>query len=231
MARTWLRPSAVDFGAPAPQSPFDTLRRDFGQFFGSRANWQILGATAALAITASRFDAQSAHGARAHLPVSRFALGNTGGSLLVQGGGAAATWAIGKALGSPKMTALGGDLVEAQLMTQTMVQGLKVSVRRPRPDGSNRLSFPSGHTASSFATATVLQRHFGWKAGVPAYAFAAYVGTARMAADKHHLSDVLVGAGIGLVAGRTATIGVGGHRFDLGVAPTAGGAMVTFNRR
>jgi membrane-associated phospholipid phosphatase len=129
------------------------------------------------------------------------------------------------------MTALGADLVEAQIVTQTVVQGLKYSVRRPRPDGSNNLSFPSGHTASTFATATVLQRHLGWKVGVPAYAFATYVGAARMSADKHHLSDVLVGAGLGIVAGRSVTVGLGGQKFDLGVAPTTGGAMVSFHRR
>jgi membrane-associated phospholipid phosphatase len=105
-------------------------------------------------------------------------------------------------------------------------------VRRTRPDGSDNVSFPSGHTASAFATASVLQRHYGWKIGVPAYAFGAYVASARLAADKHHLSDVLMGAGIGLVAGRAVTVGMGGQRFDLGVAPTPGrGAMVTFTRK
>ena len=78
----------------------------------------------------------------------------------------------------------------------------------------------------------MLQRHFGWKVGVPAYAFGAYIGAARLAADKHHLSDVLMGAGIGLVAGRAVTVGVGSQRFDVGVAPAPGrGAMVTFSRK
>ena len=40
-----------------------------------------------------------------------------------------------------------------------------------------------------------------------------------MTADKHHLSDVIMGAGIGLVAGRSATVGVAGQRFAVGVAP------------
>lgn len=227
----WLHPSPVDLTKRAPESPFRALRGDFGRFFGSRTNWQLLAATAAVALTTSRWDGSTTAEAREHLPRSRFALGNAGGTLLVQGGGAVATWAIGKAFDSPRLTALGSDLLQAQLVTQSVVQTLKFSVQRPRPDGSNRLSFPSGHTASSFATATVLQQHFGWKAGVPAYAFATYVGAARMAADKHHLSDVLMGAGIGLVAGRSVTMDVGGQRFDLGLAPTTGGAMVTFNRR
>ena len=78
----------------------------------------------------------------------------------------------------------------------------------------------------------MLQRHLGWKVGAPAYAIAAYVGAARLAADKHHVSDVLMGAGIGLVAARSVTVGVGSQRFDVGVAPTAGrGAVVTFTRK
>ena len=56
-----------------------------------------------------------------------------------------------------------------------MVQALKYTVRRERPDGSNNKSFPSGHAASAFATATVLQRHYGWKVGAPAYALGSYV--------------------------------------------------------
>ena len=228
---SWLTPDAVDFSPRPKWSPMATLGRDFRTLFKSTSTWTILGATAAVAATTARWDGQTAVESREHLPASRFRLGNIGGSLLVQGGGAVGAWALGTALHSPRLAAVGGDLIEAQVLTQTVVQTLKFSVQRPRPDGSDRLSFPSGHTASSFATASVLERHFGWKAGVPAYAFASYVGAARMAADKHHLSDVLVGAGIGIVAGRSVTIGVGDHRFDMGVAPTTGGAMVTFNRR
>jgi membrane-associated phospholipid phosphatase len=111
------------------------------------------------------------------------------------------------------------------------VQGLKYTTSRTRPDGSNDTSFPSGHTASATATATVLQRYFGWKAGVPAYAFAAYVGASRIASDKHHLSDVLMGATLGIAAGRTVTVGLAGEQFDVGVTPTIGGAAVLFTKR
>ena len=65
--------------------------------------------------------------------------------------------------------------MRAQVLSQTLVQALKYTVRRERPDGSNNKSFPSGHSASAFATATVLHRHYGWKIGVPAYALGGYV--------------------------------------------------------
>jgi membrane-associated phospholipid phosphatase len=126
---------------------------------------------------------------------------------------------------------VGADLIRAQVLSQGIVQGGKFATRRPRPDASNNHSLPSGHTAAAFATATVLQDHFGWKVGVPAYGFGAYVAASRMSANKHYLSDVLLGAAIGVAAGRTVTIGSGKARFQMGVAPTPGGAAVTFTQR
>jgi len=70
----------------------------------------------------------------------------------------------------------------------------------------------------TFGTATVLQRNFGWKAGVPAYALASYVAASRVQMKRHFLSDVAFGAAIGIVAGRTVTVGRGLARFA--VAPT-----------
>lgn len=227
---SWLEPGQFDLAPVTRPSPWRALRTDFGRFVAAE-NRRLLGAIAVATLASRPWDTAGIEESREHLRPATFGWGNTGGGLLVQGGGALATWALGRATGSPRLTALGGDLVAAQLVSQTFVQGLKYSVRRTRPDGSNSLSFPSGHTASTFATATVLQRHFGWKAGVPAYAFATYVGAARMSADKHHLSDVVLGAGIGLVAGRSVTVQLGRQQFDLGVAPAGRGAMVAFTRK
>ena len=97
-------------------------------------------------------------------------------------------------------------------------QGIKLAVGRTRPDGT-QFSFPSGHSASSFATATVLQRNLGWKAGVPAYAMATFVAASRVQVKRHYLSDVTMGAAIGIIAGRSVTVGRGDARFA--VAPSA----------
>jgi hypothetical protein len=51
-----------------------------------------------------------------------------------------------------------------------------------------------------------------------------------MGGDKHYLSDVLVGARIGIAAGRSVTLNLRGEKCALGAAPTRGGAMVTFTR-
>lgn len=74
---------------------------------------------------------------------------------------------------------------------------LKYAVKERRPDGSNYHSFPSGHSATAFATATFLQRRYGWKVGVPAFVLSAYIGWGRVYAKKHHWWDVVTGAAIG----------------------------------
>jgi membrane-associated phospholipid phosphatase len=153
--------------------------------------------------------------------------GQTVGAATTQLAGAFATYTIGRMTGSPKVATLGSDLVRAQFVSQTMTQVIKFSATRTRPDGTS-LSFPSGHTSSAFATAAVVQRHFGWKAGIPAYAGAAFVGASRIQVKRHYLSDVAFGAAIGIVAGRTVTIGRGDARFAVAPMAAPGGGGVNF---
>ena len=148
------------------------------------------------------------------------------GSAPVQLGTALATYALGKATHSSTVTSLGSDLFRAQIVTQTMTQGIKLAAGRTRPDGTP-YSFPSGHTSSAFATATVLQRHFGWKAGIPAYSVASWVAASRIQTKRHYVSDVAFGAALGIVGGRTVTIGHGDARFAVAPAVAPGGAGVS----
>lgn len=82
---------------------------------------------------------------------------------------------------------------------------LKEAFPETRPDGSDNKSFPSGHTATSFAAAATLQNRYGWKIGLPAHAAAAFVGLARVEADKHHWYDVVAGAALGEISGLLLT--------------------------
>jgi membrane-associated phospholipid phosphatase len=156
-----------------------------------------------------------------------FEAGQLIGSARVQLGGALATYTLGRLTGRTRVAEVGADLFRAQVVAQALTAGVKLSVRRNRPDGSE-FSFPSGHTSTTFASATVLQRHFGWKVGVPAYAVASYVAASRIQVKRHFLSDVAFGAALGVIAGRTVTVGRGQATFA--VAPTAapGGAGVSF---
>lgn len=94
------------------------------------------------------------------------------------------------------------DAFSVALMA-TIANGLKESVQVRRPDGSNTRSFPSGHTATAFMTATMLTKEYGYKSkwvGFGSYAVASSVGLMRMANNRHWLSDVMVGAGIGVIS-------------------------------
>lgn len=153
--------------------------------------------------------------------------GETVGGARMQFAAAVATYSIGRLTGSRRVAMFGADLVGAQILTQTMTAGIKLSVGRTRPDGT-QFSFPSGHSSVTFATATVVQRHFGWKAGIPAYGLATYVAASRIQDKRHFLSDVTFGAALGIVAGRAVTIGRGDARFAVAPAPAPGGAAVSF---
>ena len=70
-----------------------------------------------------------------------------------------------------------------------------------RPDNSGNDSFPSRHSAASFAAATTLNIRYGWKVGFPSFGIATLVGIGRVQADKHYWEDVVAGALIGSLSG------------------------------
>jgi membrane-associated phospholipid phosphatase len=140
------------------------------------------------------------------------------GGGFIQVGGAFATYTIGRMTHHPRVASLGAELVRAQLLTAGLTQGIKFAVDRRRPD-LGRYSFPSGHASASFATATIVQREFGWKAGVAAYAAATYVATSRLSENRHYASDVIFGAAVGIAGARAVRLGHGGT--SLSVSPFA----------
>jgi hypothetical protein len=132
-----------------------------------------------------------------------FAAGKYFGSTPEQVGLSLGTYAYGRLFHSPKVSHLGMDLLQAQLLTEMLVQPIKYASHRQRPDGSNNRSFPSGHAAVTFAGATVIERHLGWRKSLLGYTVASYVAASRLHDNRHYLSDVVFGAAIGSIAGRT----------------------------
>ncbi len=108
---------------------------------------------------------------------------------------------------------------------QAITQGLKYTFPETRPDGSDRKSFPSGHTSTAFAAAASLYERQGAKVGIPAMAVATFVGIARVKADKHHWYDVVAGAGIGLTAGLLITNKPGRKTALIPYGDTKGGGI------
>lgn len=141
---------------------------------------------------------------------------------------AAAVFAVGRFREEPKVSHVGMDLLRSLAVAEAMTQALKFTARRERPDGSGKNSFPSGHAADTFAFATALERHLGWKGAVPAYAFATYVATSRLHDNVHYVSDVAFGAAVGIIAGRTVTRH--GRAFPVTVMSVPGGAAIVYMR-
>ena len=84
------------------------------------------------------------------------------------------------------------------------VNGIKYSAKEMRPDGSTANSWPSGHTATSFVGATLLHKEYGltrspwWS--VAGYGVATATGVMRVLNNRHWISDVMSGAGIGIMS-------------------------------
>lgn len=91
------------------------------------------------------------------------------------------------------------DLTLALLRTGFVTYGLKAVVDAERPNGKSG-SFPSGHTATTFAGAEFIRKEYGWGWGAPAYLAAAFVGWSRVETDDHWWHDVAVGAAIGVAS-------------------------------
>jgi membrane-associated phospholipid phosphatase len=205
-------------GAEEPAKPtrsfFPALVHDLGDDVKHipRRNtlyWLAWGTGASLAIHPAD-DYLNNHLSTSDTAKNVFLLGKYIGSFPVLIGTAGTTYIVGRARGSRRGQHLGMDLIEATLLADGMTQLIKVAVRRERPlrDDGTRASgfaFPSGHAAGTFAAATVLQQHLGWKWAVPTYTVASYVAMSRLVDDRHWASDVTAGAALGIIVGRSVT--------------------------
>lgn len=91
----------------------------------------------------------------------------------------------------------------SMLITSAFVVPLKHIVKEERPDQSNNLSFPSGHTAIAFASAQFMFREYkdtNFLLGISGYSLAVFTGVYRMLNDKHWFGDVVGGAGFGILS-------------------------------
>jgi membrane-associated phospholipid phosphatase len=90
----------------------------------------------------------------------------------------------------------GASLLSIKVLTKV----LKKLIPERRPNGENEQSFPSAHAAECVAAAMVINREYKREIGGAAYVLAAGIALARIASRKHHIWDVVAGAGIGALS-------------------------------
>jgi membrane-associated phospholipid phosphatase len=236
---------AVQAQAPPPQPEHTGLSAlvhatgsDFAAFPRRKSTWVILGAGLASAAIAHPFDDNINDHTFSKGAKNFFVVGKYLGSWPVQFGVAGGLYVVGRYAvphepdqpRTNKLSHLGFDLIRAQIVSGVFVQGIKIAVRRDRPTGSC-CAFPSGHSASAFATAAVLERHLGYRAAWPTMIAATYVAISRLADRQHFLSDVVFGAAIGTTTGWTVVGRHGRSNYALMPVPVRGGVAVVLLRK
>ena len=125
------------------------------------------------------------------------------GTGVVAAGVSTAILGIGRYANGDRFRAATYDMSQAVVVNFLYTLVIKESVRRDRPDHSDHLAFPSGHASNAFACATVWSEQYGWKAAVPGYLAAGLVSGSRLALKKHRVSDIVGGATLGVIVGKS----------------------------
>ncbi len=133
-------------------------------------------------------------------------VGDISGTIMNSGFPGAGLYFAGRLSENGELAELGKFMFATTMIKWWLSLGLICTVRRERPETRNlslfeggMASFPSGHVAGSFATATVLNEFYGPQIGVPTYLFAGFVGLSRLEDNKHYASDVVAGALLGTI--------------------------------
>ena len=134
----------------------------------------------------------------------------------------ATTFIIGDKKGSWQFT-------KGLLLTEAVTYGLKYSINKQRPDMSNNNSFPSGHTSTTFQSASFIHKRYGFKYSIPAYALAGFTAFSRIDAKKHDGWDIFVGAAIGIGSSYLFTTAYQKEHMELTFNSQEGNYLLGFN--
>jgi membrane-associated phospholipid phosphatase len=110
----------------------------------------------------------------------------------------AGVYLVGTLTDDPKLAETGKKTLAALVGAQALIQPLKYATHRRRPDGSNHLSFPSGHAGAVSSMIPSVYADYGLVPAMGVAASAAFIGATALYGNAHHLSDVLAGYAIGV---------------------------------
>ena len=237
-----VEPAALQTPHPTPKRTgvsalVHSIGSDFKSFPQRKSTWVILGMGAAAAALTHTADQEVNEHFSNSSGAGVFAPGKYLGSFYVQVGTASGLYLFGRYAMKPsdgetrtnKVSHLGFDMVRALVISQSLTQGMKYAVQRDRPTGEC-CAFPSGHASAAFATASVLERHLGYRGAWPTFVVASYVAVSRIKDNRHYLSDVVFGAALGIASGWTVVGRHGRSEYTMIPMPTRGGMMIAVIR-
>ena len=147
-------------------------------------------------------------------------------------------WGVSVWTDDPELHSLTRTLVSAYTINGLSTLAIKAATDTDRPDkdwNDGRWGFPSFHASSAFTIAAVLEEYYGWDVGLPAYTLAGLISWSRIDERDHDLSDVVFGAAMGWVIGKSVAgqhlRGDGRVRVMPWVHPTDNGAGLMFDAR
>ena len=198
--------SANPFDLPKDRRTMSAFPKNLGRnFVGVFSGQNLFPFAVGVGATtlASAFDGRTEQALKGVCSVCGHTGARVGGGLMAPM--IAAAFVAGRFAPEGRFRSMTYDFMQAAIVNIGYTEILKYGVSRERPDGSNSMSFPSGHTSTAFSLATVAEQHYGWKVGAPAYLLASCIGLTRIEQNRHYLSDVIAGATIGVIVGRTVT--------------------------
>lgn len=119
---------------------------------------------------------------------------------------AASQYYYGAKTGDTKTCRVGKTLFNALVINDLSTVLLKAAASTSAPNDES-YAWPSGHVSSTMCLAAVMDRYYGHKVGIPLYLLSGFVGLERMDDREHHFSDILFGAALGYVIGKTVADG------------------------
>jgi len=147
-------------------------------------------------------------------------VGDAGGNPGLHFAVAGTMYFTGMIRGDTKTYEVSKTLLSALALNGMATLALKAAAHTESPNGEEA-GWPSGHTSSTFCMATVLYEAYGPWMGIPAFAFASFVGYERVDARNHDFSDVISGALIGIAIGHAVARNHEMKIFGMDVIPYA----------